>query len=132
MASQNDSKYHQLFLMLKDADDYFPKEDRTDVLKLVKELYNEHQQYIEDNDKHGKYGISFTTIHDDSKHLDRDTVFFSSKEKRDNVFIDWTNGSYWDDIFEEELQYPKPGPNLGNLQKVFKEGGLTYKEKENG
>ena len=31
---QNDSKYHQLYLMLQDADDYYPKEDRKELLDL--------------------------------------------------------------------------------------------------
>lgn len=41
---QTDSKYHQLYLMLQDADDYFPKEDRKSLLELIKEMYIDTQR----------------------------------------------------------------------------------------
>jgi hypothetical protein len=125
---QNNSKYHELFLMLKDADDYFPKEDRVELLNLIKDL---HEDWILDNeleDSKGKYGIKYTTIHDDSRYFDHHEQFFSTKEKRDFVYDDWNNGAYWDNIFNQELEYPTPTPNFGNMKKIFKEGGSIYEE----
>lgn len=126
---QNDTEYHQLYLMLQDADDYFPKEDRKDLLRLVKKLYHSHQDIIESRDDEGKYGIRYKTVHEDSKYADTHTQFFSSREKRDNVYADWIDDRYWDNIFEEELQYRTPSPNVHNIIKVFKEGKEIYEEK---
>jgi len=127
---QNDTKYHLLYLMLKDADCYFPKEDRKELLDLIKELYKSNQKFINEKDENGKYGIRYKTIHDDSKYSDNHTQFFASKRKRDDVFDDWINERYWDSIFEMELEYPKPTPNLHDVIKVFKEGKNIYDELE--
>lgn len=125
---QNDSKYHQLYLMLKDADDYYPKEDRKEMLNLIKELYEDNQELINDKDDDGKYGIRYKTVHDDSKWSDKHTQFFRTKRKRDDVFDDWINERYWDAILETELQYPTPSPNVHDIAKVFKEGENVYDE----
>ena len=127
---QNDSKYHLLYLKLKSADDYFPKEDRKELLNLVKELYNENQSLILENNDKGKYGIAYKTIHDDSKWPDKHEQFFSSKSKRDDVYDDWINDRYWDITFEQELQYRTPSPNVHDIKKVFREGGKIYEEQE--
>lgn len=124
---QNDSKYHELYLMLKDADDYFPKEERTELLNLIKELYNDNVDNIDDSK--GKYGIKYRTVHDDSKHHDEHIKFFRSKAFRDKVFDDWENERYWDAIMYQELEYPTPSPNFHNAIKVFKEGKEVYEEK---
>ena len=128
---QNDSKYHELFLMLKDADDYFPKDERKELLELIKNLYFDNQELLNDKDDNGKYGIRFKTVHDDSCYSDKHTQFFSTKRKRDDVFDDWINERYWDKIFECELQYRTPSPNVHDIVKVFKEGENIYDEIEN-
>lgn len=125
---QNDSKYHQLYLMINDADDYFPKEDRKELLSLIKELYYDFQKHDMEKDDDGKYGIKYKTIHDDSFYCDKHVQFFSSKQKRDNVYHDWINDRNWDDIFNIDLQYPTPSPNVHDIIKVFKEGGNIYEE----
>ncbi len=125
---QNDSKYHQLFLMLKDEDDYFPKENRKELLGLIKELYEDNQELLRDKDDDGKYGIRYKTIHDDSSYSDKHTQFFRTKQKRDDVYDDWINKRYWDSILETKLQYPTPSPNVHDIFKVFKEGKNVYDE----
>lgn len=124
---QNDSKYHQLYLLVKDSKDFICEDDKTDILKTIKELYHEHIEYI--NDSNGKYGIRYTTCHDDSRYQDKHTQFFISKEKRDNVYDDWINDRYWDNIFNEELEYRTPSPNVGDIKKIFKYDGHIYDEK---
>lgn len=128
MAKQNDSDYHYLYLTLKDTDDYFPKEDRAELLKIVKRLYNEYQNHEEERDEDGTYGLRYKTVHDDSKYSDTHEQFFSSKLKRDNVLADWENDLYWDSVFEEELQYRCPSPNYLGAVKIFKHGGKIYEE----
>ena len=125
---QNDSKYHQLYLMLKDVDDYFPKEERKELLDLIKELYQDNQELLNDKDDEGKYGLRYKTVHDDSRYSDKHVQFFTTKQKRDNVFDDWINDRYWDNIFETELEYRTPSPNVHDIVKVFKEGGNVYEE----
>jgi len=125
---QNDSKYHLLQLGLKSADDYFPIEDRKELLDLIKELYNENQSLIEEKDNKGKYGIAYKTVHEDSKWSDKHEQFFAAKSKRDDVYDDWINDRYWDSTFEQELQYRTPSPNVHDIKKVFREGGKTYEE----
>jgi len=125
---QNDSKYHLLYLMLKEADDYYPKEDRKEMLNLIKELYNDNQKLLNNKDDNGKYGIRYKTIHDDSKWSDNHTQFFRTKQKRDNVFDDWINERYWDAILETELEYRTPSPNVHDIAKIFKEGKNVYDE----
>ena len=127
---QNDSKYHQLYLMLKDEDDYFPKEDRKYLLNLIRELYENNQALLNIVDNEGKYGIEYKTIHDDSRWSDTHTQFFRSKKKRDNVFDDWINKRSWDSIMQTDLQYPTPVPNIHNIVKIFKEGENIYKEQD--
>jgi len=126
---QNDSKYHQLYLGLKDADDYFPKESRKEMLSLIKELYKENQDLLNEDDDKGKYGIRYKTIGELSKWSDTGYQFFRSKSKRDDVYDDWINGRYWDKIFETELQYRTPSPNVHEIVKIFKESGNVYDEK---
>lgn len=128
MSKQNDSDYHYLYLTLKDADEYFPKEDRIEVLKIVKKLYDEYQNHEEGRDEDGTYGLRYKTIHDDSKYTDTHEQFFSSKLKRDNVLDDWERGLYWDNVFEEELQYRTPSPNYLGAVKIFKHSGKIYEE----
>lgn len=130
MANQNNTKFHELYLILKSADDYFPKEDRKELLKLIKELYESEIDRNELEDENGTYGIAYTTIHDDSSYYDHHTKFFSSKEKRDNVYQDWFKGLYWDNIFECELEYPTPTPNFGNMEKIFKHGDKIFFERD--
>jgi len=125
---QNDSKYHQLYLMLQDADDYFPKEDKKELLELIKELYKDNQEIVDIRDDRGKYGIRFKTVGDDSKFSDKHEQFFVIKSKRDNVYEDWINERYWDKIFEIPLQHPTPSPNVHNIIKVFREGKNIYEE----
>ena len=125
---QNDTKYHQLYLMLQDADDYYPKEERKELLDLIKELHEDNQALIEEDNDKGKYGIRCKTIHDDSRWSDSHEQFFKTKSKRDDVFDDWINGRCWDEIFETELQYRTPSPNVHEIEKVFKEGRNIYKE----
>lgn len=125
---QNDTKYHQLFLMLKDADDYYPKKDRKELLELIKELYGDNQELLNDKDDSGKYGIRYKTIHDDSSYSDTYTQFFRTKQKRDDVYDDWINDRRWDSILETELQYPTPSPNIHDIVKIFKEGSNVYDE----
>jgi hypothetical protein len=125
---QNNSKYHQLYLMLQDADDYFPKEDRKELLGLVKELYKDNQEILNIRDDEGKYGVRYKTVGDDSKFSDKHEQFFTTKSKRDAVFDDWINDRYWDNILDVELQYPVPSPNVHNITKVFKEGKDVYEE----
>ena len=125
---QNSSKYHLLHLGLKSADDYFPKEDRIELLDLVKNLYNENESLLKEKDDKGKYGIIYKTIHDDSKWSDKHEQFFRTKSKRDDVYDDWINKRYWDNDFEQELQYRTPSPNVHDIKKVFREGDKTYEE----
>ena len=127
---QNDSKYHQLYLMLQDADDYYPKEDRKELLDLIKELHSDNEDLLGDLDDYGRYGIRFKTIGEDSFHADTDEQFFRTKSKRDNVFDDWINDRCWDSIFNQELQYRTPGLNIHDIEKVFKESCVIYTEKE--
>ena len=128
MAKQNDSNYHYLYLTLKDTDDYFPKEDRKELLKIVKKLYDNHQESESERDEDGTYGLRYKTIHDDSSYYDTYDQFFNSKLKRDCVLDDWDNGLYWDNIFEEELQYRTPSPNYAGAVKIFKHSGKIYEE----
>jgi hypothetical protein len=114
--------------MLKEADDYYPKEDRKEMLNLIKELYNDNQKLLNNKDDNGKYGIRYKTIHDDSKWSDNHTQFFRTKQKRDNVFDDWINERYWDAILETELEYRTPSPNVHDIAKIFKEGKNVYDE----
>lgn len=121
------SKYHKLYSLLKNADDYFPLEDREEVLDLVKELYQDNNVIEGKLDKDGKYGIKYKTIEEDSKFTDTHTDFFLSKEKRDAIYDDWINDRYWDIELDTELFYSSP--NLHNIEKVFKEGDKIYVEK---
>ena len=125
---QNDSKYHLLYLGLKNQDDYFPIEDRKELLDLIKDLYNENQSLVKEKDGSGKYGITYKTIHDDSSWSEPHEQFFNTKAKRDDVYDDWVNGRYWDNIFEQYLQYRRPSPNVHDIKKVFKECGNIYEE----
>jgi hypothetical protein len=125
---QNDTKYHQLYLMLEDADDYYPKEDRRELLSLIKELYEENQELLNEEDDKGKYGIRCKTIPEDSRYSDTHEQFFQTKSKRDDVYDDWINDRYWDKIFETGLQYRTPSPNIHGIIKVFKEGDKIYEE----
>ena len=125
---QNNTKYHQLYLMLKDADDYYPKEDRKELLDLVKELYEENQELLRKEDYKGRYGITYNTIQEDSRYSDKHEQFFATKQKRDNIYDDWVDGRYWDKIFETDLQYKTPSPNVYEIKKVFKESGKIYEE----
>jgi len=118
---QNDSKYHLLYLSLKDADEWFPKEDRKELLDLIKQLYEDNQKLVKNKDDEGKYGIRYSTIGCDDSYSTISEQFFSSKKRRDDVFDDWGKGGYWDDIFNTELSYPRPSPNLHNIIKIFKE-----------
>lgn len=125
---QNDSRYHKLYLALQEANDYLPAEDKKELLDMIKVLYQDYLDLDEYRDDAGRYGIRYKTIHDDSKYADRHVIFFSSKSKRDKVFEDWKNGFYWDKIFNQQLQYAPPSPNLHDIEKVFKEGGKIYNE----
>ena len=125
---QNNTKYHQLYLMLKDADDYYPKEDRKELLDLVKELYEENQELLRKEDYKGRYGITYNTIQEDSRYSDKHEQFFATKQKRDNIYDDWVDGRYWDKIFETDLQYKTPSPNVSEIKKVFKKSGKIYEE----
>jgi len=62
---QNDTEYHQLYLMIKDADDYFPKEDIKELLNLIKKLYEDNQELINEKDSEGKYGIRYKNVNKD-------------------------------------------------------------------
>jgi hypothetical protein len=115
--------------MLRDEDDYFPKEDRKELLNLIKDLYNEHIELVENKNDKGKYGIRYKTIHDDSKYSDTSEIFFRLKSIRDKVFDDWQNGLYWDNIFEQELEFRLPSPNFHGAIKIFREGKEIYEEK---
>ena len=95
---QNDTKYHQLYLMLNDADDYYPKEDRKELLDLIKELYEENQKLSNNANNKGKYGIKCKTIHDDSSYSDKHEQFFESKKQRDCVYDDWIENRYWNKV----------------------------------
>jgi len=127
---QNDSKLHQLYLKIQKASDYFTDEDKKDMLKAVKEIYAEHEKIIKKNDKNGKYGIRYKTRGEDSSWSDTHEQFFSTKEKRDNVYIDWENDRTWDDIFDDELQYGTPGLNIHDIVKIFKENKKIYEEQK--
>lgn len=113
---QSDTKYHKLYLALQNVDDYFPKEDRVELLSMIKDLYNEHCEVK----SKGSYGISYKTIHDDSSYSDSFTKFFESEKERDDVYEDWVNFKTWDKVFEQELKYPVPTPNVYRITKVFK------------
>ncbi|AGO49517.1 hypothetical protein Phi4:1_gp104 [Cellulophaga phage phi4:1] len=126
--NQNDTPYHELFLSIKGADDYWPVEEREEVLSLVKKLHDREQDRLAEEDEEGKYGLRYKTIHDDSRFSDTHEQFFSSKSKREKVFLDWKKGVTWDSIFETELEYPTPGGNFHGMVKIFKEGTKTYEE----
>lgn len=119
---QNDSKYHLLYLKLKEEG------CEKEVLELVKDLYQENQELLSEKDDEGKYGIRYKTIHDDFGYADKHEQFFLSKEKRDNVFEDWMEGRFWDRIFNTELEYRTPSPHVHDIVKVFKESGKIYEE----
>lgn len=125
---QNDSKYHILYLMLKDEADYFPKKDRGELLELIKELYSDNQKLLNYQDEDGKFGIRYKTIHPDSSFSETYEQFFYTKQKRDNVFDDWINDRCWDPIFEEELEYRTPSPNVHDIEKIFISDKKTYTE----
>lgn len=125
---QNDSEYHQLYLMLKEEDDYFPKSSRKPLLDLIKKLYEDNEELLNKSDDKGKYGIRYKTIGEDSRYSDSHTQFFRTKKKRNDVFDDWINERYWDSILDTELQYPVPYPNVHKIIKIFKEGKNTYDE----
>jgi hypothetical protein len=126
---QNDSKYHLLYLQLKDFNAYFPLEGRKYLLDLVKDLYNEHQALIEAKDDCGKYGIAYNTIDEDSSRSDKHEQFFDTKAKRDAVYDDWINDRVWDTIFDQDLRYRTPAPNVHEIKKIFKESGVIYEER---
>ena len=125
---QNDSKYHLLYLTLQNEDDWYPKEDRKEVLELIKELYEENGKLVKEKDDEGKYGIRYSTIGCDDSCSTISEQFFFTMKKRDDVYDDWINEGYWDSIFNTELEYPRPSPNLNVIAKVFKEGGKIYEE----
>ena len=124
---QNDTKYHQLYLMLKD--DHNDGSNKGELLSIVKELYHNYIELIEIIDNKGKYGIRYKTIGEDSSSSDTYEQFFNTKTKRDDVYDDWINDRYYDLIFDEYLQYPTPSPNCHDIIKIFKENGVIYEEK---
>lgn len=118
---QNDTKYHELYLMLQDENIYLPSvEDRNKLLTLIKELYSDNSNLIKKEDDNGKYGIRYKTIGEDSSYSDTKEQFFSSKEKRDKIYDDWVNNCSWDSILNLELEYPTPTPNIHDIVKIFK------------
>ena len=127
---QNETKYHLLYLGIKDDTYSYDEEDKENLLKIVKELYHDHQNLTQEKDDNGKYGIRYKTVHDDSRWSDTHEQFFATKTKRDNVYDDWINDRYWDSIFEEDLEYRTPSPNVHDIVKVFKEGGKIYEEQK--
>ena len=79
---QNDSKYHELFIMLNDPHDYLTQDDKDTILAIIKELYHDHQALLKAKDDCGKYGISYKTVDEDSMHSDSSMQFFASKGKK--------------------------------------------------
>lgn len=127
---QNDSKYHHLYLMVND-NKFYAWEGKEEILKLIKDIYEDHQEIIKEKDDDGKYGIRFKTIHDDSSYSDTHEQFFMTKQRRDNVYDDWINGRHWDSILDTELDYRTPSPNVHDIVKVFKEGeSKVYEEQD--
>ena len=118
---QNDTKYHQIYLELKEAKNYFPKKDRSDLLKTIKDLYNEFLELVSNESGNGKYGIRYSLIGEDSSYPTTYQIFFRTKCIRDNIYDDWINGRHWDNIMNQELEFPTPTPNIFNIKKIFKE-----------
>ncbi len=59
------------------------------------------------------YGLSFKTIHDDSRYYDDHKIWFEKDEElRDAVFEHWGGGDGWKDYLNDE--YSKPGPNYNH------------------
>lgn len=122
-----ETKYHKLYTDLRDAEEFFPKEDRKTLLETIKELYNENQELLMGKNEYGNYGVAFKTIHDDSKYPDQHYEFFTTIKERDYVFENYEKGLYYDKIFEQYLPYHScVYNNFHDVQKVVKVGNEIY------
>lgn len=123
---QANTEFHKLYNDIVNMDDYSPLENRKNILKQVKDLFNHYSNIEEDLNDNGNYGIRYKTIHDDSRYPDTSEVFFLTEKDRDNVFEDWSNGLYWDNIFEQDLKYRTPGTNFHDAVKIVRIGKKIY------
>lgn len=127
-----ETEYHKLLKLLNSDTDFFVSDKTKEkVFELISNLYQEHCELEKKLGNGGKYGISYTTRHEDSKWKDTSHIFFTVKEKRDEVFASWNRGEYWDSVLKRELQYPTPQPNCDDLKRIFRDGDVIYAELTN-
>lgn len=127
-AKQINSNYHILYNMIEALEDYDVIENKKEILSTIKQLFNEYSELKNNINNKGQFGIEYYTIHDDSSYADKYTQFFTNEKERDNVFDDWNNDRYWDNIFQQELNYRTPGSNFHNPTKIVRLNGEIYKK----
>ena len=134
----DESKHHHLHLILNDIAkeaDYL-QSDIKGALQLSQDIYDDYVGYMEQQQVHTDplntncFGIKYETVGNDSIRGDWHTIWFKTKYFRDAVFSDWENDLYWDEIFDTELKYPTPKPNLCKMIKVFSMNGKQYVEND--
>lgn len=114
----SDTKFDNLYNVMKNTSVWFPIEKRTEILKKITEIFEDYKNLIREIDsKCNTYGICFKTIGEDSSFSDIQRQYFETKEKRDAIWDDWNNGVYWDDVFDNDVIYRTPSPNLHDMLK---------------
>jgi len=111
--------YHKLYRQVKESDDYLEvsAEFKPILLEAIKLLYVDFNELQKQRDMTGNYGIEYYTVHEDSKYSDRHVQMFSNSDRRDIVYESWISEQRWDNLFEQELEYPMPGPNLHSIRR---------------
>jgi hypothetical protein len=122
------TKYHKLaekIINLPSWDDL--TDTKEELFSLVKEVYNEHLKFEKVRNENGRYGIRYYTVPEDSRFSDVYISMFHTEKERDLVFDSWDKEVNWDNVFEQELEYPTPH-NMVKKEKIIKEGKTIYVE----
>lgn len=118
-----ESKYHELYLILKNSDDYLPLEDKQHILDKIKTLYKDHENLLLSLDPKGDSGILCEFLNPDSKFIDKRIFFFHTKKRRDLIFDRINSGLNWDKEFDQEFSYAISGSQLISWKKISKGNG---------
>lgn len=126
ITKQCKTDFHELIKMINSLEDYSEISNKNEMIEIIKKLYYENNKLKLRITKEMRFGIRYKTIGDDSSYSDTHEVYFLTHEERDNVFDDWSNDLYWDDLLKDDLLYRTPSPNFHSAEKIYRSNGITY------
>lgn len=113
------TKYHDLKEKILNIEEWvWNKDEKESVIKIIDGLYEEYVERHQSENKKGKYGLKYYTIHDDSSYYDEHKVWFKTKEEREQIYDKWGGTQSWDTLFDDDYMYPRPGMNYNHSKTV--------------